>query len=67
MLNLGMEQKAEGTHGRQNGSDREPEPEEKLEGEECLSCIQYKSSFKRFRHLLQHAFNTVVEPNVGGV
>ena len=67
MLNLGMEQKAEGTHGRPNGSDRELETEEKLEGEECLSCIQYKSPFKRFQHLLQHAFNAVVEPNVGGV
>ena len=25
-----------------------------------------KGPFKRFQHLLQHAFNTVVEPNVGG-
>ena len=48
MLNLGMGQKPEGTHGKQNGSDREPEPEEKLEGEPVLelnlySCIQYSS------------------------
>ena len=26
-----------------------------------------KGPFKWFQHLLQHVFNTVVEPNVGGV
>ena len=26
-----------------------------------------KGPLKRFQHLLQHAFNTVVEPNVGDV
>ena len=28
---------------------------------------QAQGTFKRFQHLFQHAFNTVVEPNVGGV
>ena len=32
-----------------------------------LLCQSTKGPFKRSQHLLQHAFNTVVEPNVGGV
>ena len=28
--------------------------------------IQLKGQFKRFQHLLQHAFNTVVKPKVRG-
>ena len=34
MLNLGVGQKAEGAQETENGSDKELEPEEKIEGEE---------------------------------
>ena len=38
MLNLGVGYKVEEVHGRENGSDKEPEPEKEVEGEKCLAC-----------------------------
>ena len=34
---------------------------------ESITVLQCKGPFKRSQHLLQHEYNTVVEPNVGGV
>lgn len=38
MMNLGLGQKVEGTHDKENGSESNKEPEEKIEGEEYTAC-----------------------------
>lgn len=38
MMNLGLGQKAEGTHEKENGSENNKEPEVKIEGEEYTAC-----------------------------